>query len=88
VLGYAQQILKLGFQQICTSIFQQLYPGYSNQPHVAIEHIRQTAQGPDGQLVTASVINYYQRMLNALRPFATEKTYAISVCDRLIQGLD
>jgi hypothetical protein len=81
-------ILKLGFQQICASIFQQLCPGYSNQPHAAIEHIRQTAQGPDGQLVTALVIKYYQRMLNALRPFATEKTYAISVCNCFIQGLD
>ena len=81
-------ILKLGFQQICASVFQQLCPGYSNQPHAAIEHIRQSAPGPDGQLVTASVIEYYQRMLNALRPFATEKTYAISVCDRFIQGLD
>jgi hypothetical protein len=81
-------ILKLGFQQTCASIFQQLCPGYSNQPHAAIEHICQTAQGPDGQLVTASVIEYYQRMLNALRPFATEKTYAISIFDRFIQGLD
>jgi hypothetical protein len=81
-------ILKLGFQQICASVFQQLCPGYSNQPHVAIEHICQTAQGPDGQLVSALVIEYYQRMLNALRPFATEKTYAISVCDWFIQGLD
>jgi hypothetical protein len=39
-------------------------------------------------MVTASVIEYYQRMMNALRPFTTEKTYAISVCDRFIQGLD
>jgi len=60
-------ILKLGFQQICASIFQQLCPGYSNQPHAAIEHIRQSAPGHDGQLVTASVIEYYQRMLNARR---------------------
>ena len=81
-------ILKLGFQQICASIFQQLCPGYSNQPHAAIEHIHQSAPGLDGQMVTASVIEYYQRMLNALRPFATERTYAISVCDKFIQGLD
>jgi hypothetical protein len=42
------KILKLGFQQICASIFQQLCPGYSNQLHAAIEHIRQSAPGPDG----------------------------------------
>jgi len=82
------KILKLGFKQICSSIFQQLCPGYSDQPHAALEHIRQSAPGPDGQLVTASVIEYFQRMMNAARPFATEQTYAISLCDRFIQGLD
>jgi hypothetical protein len=82
------KILKLGFKQICTSIFQQLCPGYSDQPHAALEHIRQLAPGPDGQMVTASVIEYYQRMMNATRPFATEHNFAISVCDRFIQGLD
>ena len=82
------KILKLGFKQICSSIFQQLCPGYSDQPHAALEHIRQSAPGPDGQMVTASVIEYFQRMMNAARPFATEHTYAISVCDRFIQGLD
>ena len=39
-------------------------------------------------MVTALVIEYFQRMMNAARPFATEQTYAISVCDRFIQGLD
>jgi hypothetical protein len=33
------KILKLGFRQICTSIFAQLCPNYSNQPHAALEHI-------------------------------------------------
>ncbi len=82
------KILKLGFKQICASIFQQLCPGYSDQPHAALEHIRQLAPGPDGQMVTASVIEYYQCMMNAARPFATKHTYAISVCDRFIEGLD
>jgi hypothetical protein len=82
------KILKLGFKQICSSIFQQLCPGYSDQPHAALENIRQSAPGPDGQMVTASVIEYFQRMMNAVRPFATKQTYAISVCDGFIQGLD
>jgi hypothetical protein len=82
------KILKLGFKQICSSIFQQLFPGYSDQPHAALEHIRQSAPVPDGQMVTASVIEYFQRMMNAARPFATKQTYAISVCNRFIQGLD
>jgi hypothetical protein len=39
-------------------------------------------------MVTAFIIEYYQRMMNALRPFATKHTYAISLCDWFIQGLD
>ncbi len=82
------KILKLGFKQICASVFKQLCPGYSNQPHAAIEHIHQSEPGPDGQLVTATTIEYFQRMLNAARSFATQHTYAVSVCDKFIQGLD
>ncbi len=82
------KILKLRFRQICASVFQQLCPGYSNQPHAAIKHIRQSAPGPNGQLIMATTIKYYQQMLNATQPFATQKTYAISVCHKFIQGLD
>jgi hypothetical protein len=82
------KILMLGFKQICASIFQQLCPGYSNQPHAVIEHIHQTAPGPKGLLVTSTTIKYYQRMFSAARPFATQSTYAVSVCAKFIQGLD
>ena len=75
------KVLKLGFKQICKSIFQQLCPGYSDQPHAALEHIRMTSVGPDGQMVTSTTIEYFQRMLNASRPFALQATYAINVCD-------
>jgi hypothetical protein len=44
--------------------------------------------GPNGQPVRATVIDYYQSMLNAARPFATQQCYAISVCKRFIQGHD
>jgi len=82
------KILRLGFRQICASIFVQLCPGYSDQPHDVLEHIRQTSVGPDGQPVTASVLDYYQRMQNATRPFQMQERYPISVCDRFIRGLD
>ncbi len=82
------KILKLGFKQIWALIFTQLCPGYSNQPHAVLEHIRQTSTAPDGQQVTAMVIKYYQRMMNAVRPFATQQSYAISLCDCFIQGLN
>jgi hypothetical protein len=53
------KILKLGFHQIAHSIFEQLCPGYSNQPHAALDHICQSATGPDGQVVTSTVIEFY-----------------------------
>jgi hypothetical protein len=82
------KILHLSFKQIAASIFVQLCPSYSDQPHAVLEHIRQMLTGASGQPVTASIIECYQRMTNAAHPFATERHYAISVCNRFIQGLD
>jgi hypothetical protein len=44
--------------------------------------------GPNGQPVTVPNIKYYQCMMNTVRPFETQQRYSISICDRLIQGLD
>jgi hypothetical protein len=82
------KILHLSLKQIAASTFVQLCPGYSDQPHAVLEHIRQMLTGANGQLVTTSVIKYYQRMMNAVRPFATQWPYGISMCNRFIQGLD
>ena len=81
-------ILKLGYKQICHAIFGQLCPGYSDQPHAALKHIHQSAPGPNGQLVTSSVVKFYQRLMAASRPFQAQRTYPISICDRFIQHLD
>jgi len=82
------KILKLAFANICAAIFVELCSGYSSQSHAAIEHIKQTYAGSDGQPVTAQVFEYYQRMLNAVRPFVKERTWPVSVCNRFIGGLD
>jgi hypothetical protein len=82
------KIIRLGFKQIAASIFVQLCPGYSNQPHAVLEHILQTSMGANGQPVTTSIIKYYQRMMNAAPPCATQRQYAISMCNHFIQGLD
>ena len=82
------KILKLGYKQICHAIFGQLCPGYSDQPHAALEHIHQTTRGPDGALVTSSVVEFYQHLMAASRPFQAQRTYPISICDRFIQHLD
>jgi hypothetical protein len=82
------KILKLGFKQTCASFFTQLCPGYSNQPHAVLKHICQTSNGPDGQPVTLTIIKYYQHMMSTVRPFAKQQCYAISICNRFIQGLE
>jgi hypothetical protein len=55
------KILQLGFKQICAAMFKQLCPSYSNKPHAVIEHICQSAPGPNGQLIVAPVHEYFQR---------------------------
>ena len=82
------KILQLGFKQICAAIFKQPCPSYSDQPHAVIEHIRQSASGPDGQLIVVTVHEYFQRLQNASRPFAARKTLPIDLCGRFIIGLD
>jgi hypothetical protein len=82
------KILKLGFNHIAHSIFAQLCPNYSDQPHAALDLIQQSGISPDGQLVTSSVIEFYQCIMNASRPFQSQRTYPVSICDVFIQKLD
>ena len=82
------KILQLAWHQVCASIFTELCPNYSNQPQAAIEHIRQTYMDGEGNVICTSVFAYYQRMMNAMRPFAGEARFPKSVCNALIDGLD
>jgi hypothetical protein len=82
------KILKLAWHQLCASIFNKLCPGYSNQPQAALEHIKQSYIDADGNNVCILVFAYYQRMMNAMRPFAGEARFLKSVCNALIDGLD
>jgi hypothetical protein len=49
------KILKLAWHQLCTSIFNELCPGYSNQPQAALEHIKQSYLDTEGNLVCTPV---------------------------------
>jgi hypothetical protein len=49
------KLLLLGFDAICTSVFAVLCPGYSDQPHAVLDHIRQASPGPDRQMIVVSV---------------------------------
>jgi hypothetical protein len=82
------KILKLGFKQIFHLIFLQLCPGYSDPPHATLDHIRQFLAGPNGQLVTSTVIKFYQHLMNTSCLFHARCDYPISICDIFIQKLD
>ncbi len=55
---------------------------------MALEHIHQSAPGPDGQLVMSSVVEFYQHLMAASHPFQAQRIYPISICNRFIQQLD
>jgi hypothetical protein len=82
------KILKLAWHQLCVAIFNELCPGYSNQPQAALEHIKQSYLDGDHNLICTSVFPYYQRMMNVMRPFAGQAHFLKSVCNALTDGLD
>jgi hypothetical protein len=82
------KILKLEYSQICLLIYSQLCPDCSNQPHTTLDHIYQTAQGPNGHSITLTVVEFYQCLMNALHPFQAQHNYIVSICNIFIQKLD
>jgi hypothetical protein len=45
------KICCLAYQSICQTLFIELCPGYSNQPHATLDHIRQVHTDCDGNPV-------------------------------------
>jgi hypothetical protein len=83
-----QKILNIAWHQICTSIFNEICPEYSNQPQAALKHIKQSYQDANGNVICTPAFAYYQRVMNAMRPFAGDKRFPVSVCNMLIDGID
>ena len=67
-----KKIMKLTYLTICKTLFTALCPDYSNQPHAALDLIKQVSFNRDGNQVVASVYIYYKRLMNAARPFTSE----------------
>ncbi len=51
------------------TLFNQLFPGYSKEPHAALYHVRQTYVNQNGNTVFSSVYDYYTQILVASCPF-------------------
>jgi hypothetical protein len=58
------KILKLSWPQICSSVFGEICPGYSDQLQAALEHICQTFTVVECNVVMIPVFAYYQRIMN------------------------
>ena len=82
------KILRLAYKTICNTLFIELCPGYSNQPHAALDHIRQVHSDRDGNSVVSSVQSFYQQLMSASRPFSSQRDYPVSGCARFQDGLD
>ncbi len=83
-----QKILRLAFCTVCHTLFLELCPGYSTQPHAALDHIHQVHMDREGNQVVSSVQSYFQQLMSAARPFTNQRDYPISVCAKFMKGLD
>ena len=67
-----RKIIKLAYLTICKTLFTELCPDYSNQPHAALDLIKQVSFDRDGNQAVASVYAYHTILMNAARPLTTE----------------
>jgi hypothetical protein len=82
------KILQLAYPTICNTLFLKLCPGYSNQPHAVLDHIRQVHFDCNGNQVVSTIQAYFQQLMNALQPFSSQRKFPISVCQKFQDSLD
>ncbi len=81
------KILRLAFSTVCHALFLELCPGYSNQPHAALDHIHQVHINRKGNQAVCLVQSYFQQLMSAARPFTNQQDFPISVCAKFMEGL-
>ncbi len=82
------KIMKLAYATVCKTMFTELCPDYSDQPHAALDLIKQVYIDPNGNSVSAPISAYYMRLMNSARPFTSEREFPISLCAKFIEGMD
>jgi hypothetical protein len=83
-----QKILCLASPTICNTLFMELCPGYSSQLHATLEHIHQVHTNAAGNQVVSTVQVYFKQLMSAARPFSSQRSFPVSVCQRFMDGLD
>jgi hypothetical protein len=53
------KIMKLTYPTVCKTLFTELCPDYSAQPHAALDLIKQVSMDSNGNLVSALVYAYH-----------------------------
>jgi hypothetical protein len=58
-VAISSKIIHLATPSVFDTLFNQLCPGYSKEPHATLDHVRQTYDDLNGNKVFSSVYNYY-----------------------------
>jgi hypothetical protein len=82
------KIIRLATPSILDHLFIQLCPGYSKEPHAALDHIRQTCDNATGNTIFPPVFDYYTQILAASRLFINQEVLPVSICQAFMDGLD
>jgi hypothetical protein len=82
------KIMKLSYQTVCKTMFTELCPDYTDQPHAALDLIKQVSIDSNGNSVSAWIFAYHTRLMNAARPFTSDRNYPISLCAKFMEGMD
>jgi hypothetical protein len=90
VLGSSinSKIMKLAYPTVCKRLFTELCPNYSDQPHAALDLIKQVSTDSNGNSVSETIYAYHTRLMNVDRPFTSERHYPISLCAKFMEGMD
>ncbi len=84
----SSKIIRLATPSVLYTLFNQLCPGYSKEPHAALDHVRQTYNDTNGNTVFSSVYDYYTQILAASCLFIDMEVLPVSVCQAFIDGLN
>jgi hypothetical protein len=82
------KIIMLATPSVRECLFNQLCPGYSKEPHAALDHIRQTYEDTEGNTIFQLVFDYYTQILGSSCPFVDQDPLPVSICQGFIDGLD
>jgi hypothetical protein len=82
------KIIKLATPSILDHLFNRLCPGYSKEPHTALDHIRQTYEDASNNTIFSSVSDYFTQTLAAFCPFIDQEELPVSIFQAFIDGLD